>query len=849
DADGWVTAHGTGVTSVLVHTLDGGKFAACTVTVEGAAVPVTGVRLNYDGYSLTVGGSGVLTATVIPAHATDAGLRWSSSDPSVVSVRDNGQMAGLRACAATVTVTTADGGFSASCRVTVRNSGGAASVRLDRNTLTLTTDHTYTLTAVVLPEDAVNRRVSWSSSDPAVADVSQSGQVTARQAGTATVTVTTEDGGWKDTCLVTVTQSAGELRYSVRAGEAVALEAADFHAVSREVSGRALERVRFHTVSGGLGRLVCGYDGGSYREVASTSADYFLAGRAPLLNELSFLAGGSEGEWTLAYTGYDVGGGSFTGTLTFVVTPSPQEGVILYQGEQNGAVLFAAEDFNALCLDLTGYALDYVRFSFPVSAANGRYFAGNSAAVSSVSYRRTGTPGINQLRFVPQAGWLGTTSVAFTGRNLRGGDFSGRVEFTVVDPVAESEIICHGSAGEAVAFFASDFNAFCREKTGEDLGHVTFTLPPATQGVLYLSYGTTAVKRLAASTRCYLSGTNALGELSFVPTAGADGRSVHIPFTGISSGGRSFSGTVRVEWTAAQEPNDVSYETSGAAVTLRAADFTAASGAELSTVIFQLPERSVGTLFQNYGGPTAVNTAVPVGRVFGTLSPPLIDTVTFVPRAGFEGTAVIPYTGTDRSGATRSGRVRIRVDLPEQSVHFVDMGSRPDAAAAVEFLYDNAITLGVGDGRYDPAGQMIRGDFILMLSRAFHFPTLGSDSGFSDVDPSLYFAAAITSARSVGVALGSDDGRFLPFGTLTREDALVLLDRTLTRMGRPLPAAGETQLLAFADRADISSYARTTIASMTQAGVVVPDENGLLSPRQPLTRADMALFLHRLLTQ
>ena len=80
----------------------------------------------------------------------------------------------------------------------------AASVSLDPATASKTVGQTQQLTPTVLPASAVNKKVTYSTSDATKATVSATGLVTAVAAGTATITVTTVDGGFTDTCVVTV---------------------------------------------------------------------------------------------------------------------------------------------------------------------------------------------------------------------------------------------------------------------------------------------------------------------------------------------------------------------------------------------------------------------------------------------------------------------------------------------------------------------------------------------------------------------------------------------------------------------------------------------------------------------
>lgn len=81
---------------------------------------VTGVSLNEDTASVTVGNTTTLTATVEPSNATNKTVSWSTSDEDVATV-DGGVVTGIGAGTATITVTTADGGFTDTCEVTVSN--------------------------------------------------------------------------------------------------------------------------------------------------------------------------------------------------------------------------------------------------------------------------------------------------------------------------------------------------------------------------------------------------------------------------------------------------------------------------------------------------------------------------------------------------------------------------------------------------------------------------------------------------------------------------------------------------------------------------------------------------------
>ena len=209
DGAGKVTAVKPGEAVVTVTTEDGGKTATCKVTVKAKAVSVTEVTLDRAELTLTEGETETLTATVKPDNADNRKVAWSSDKTDVATVDGAGRVTAVKAGEATVTVTTEDGGKTATCKVTVKAKAvNVTEVTLDKTELTLTEGETETLTATVKPDNADNRKVTWSSDKTEVATVDGAGKVTAVKAGEAVVTVTTEDGGKTATCKVTVKAKA-----------------------------------------------------------------------------------------------------------------------------------------------------------------------------------------------------------------------------------------------------------------------------------------------------------------------------------------------------------------------------------------------------------------------------------------------------------------------------------------------------------------------------------------------------------------------------------------------------------------------------------------------------------------
>ncbi|MCQ2170576.1 MAG: Ig-like domain-containing protein [Bacteroidales bacterium] len=201
--NGTVTAVRSGVATITVTSDDGGKTATCQVEVKAKEIPVESVSLDKTEVELTEGDELTLTATVKPDNASNKDVEWCSSDEKVASVKD-GKVTAVKAGTAKITVKTVDGGMTAECAVTVKEKlYPVESVSLDKTEVELTEGDELTLTATVKPDNATNKSIVWSSSDEEIATV-KDGKVTAIKAGTAIITVKTDDGGKTAECAVTV---------------------------------------------------------------------------------------------------------------------------------------------------------------------------------------------------------------------------------------------------------------------------------------------------------------------------------------------------------------------------------------------------------------------------------------------------------------------------------------------------------------------------------------------------------------------------------------------------------------------------------------------------------------------
>lgn len=225
---GYIKSVAVGTTMIEAISEDGNKVARCEVTVTKAAstgtgtpstpptggtgtpatptkVVATGVTLDKTTLQLKPSGTqATLVAAISPSNAENKSVRWTSSNTAVATVTQHGQVSPLTKGSTTITVTTEEGGHSASCVVTV--SGVAPTgVSLDITSLTLTTaDNPVDLEATVLPADAENTNVKWTSTNPLVAHVDQTGKVTPVAKGTTTIRAATEAGNLVAECAVSI---------------------------------------------------------------------------------------------------------------------------------------------------------------------------------------------------------------------------------------------------------------------------------------------------------------------------------------------------------------------------------------------------------------------------------------------------------------------------------------------------------------------------------------------------------------------------------------------------------------------------------------------------------------------
>lgn len=688
---------------------------------------------------------------------------------------------------------------------------------------------------------------------------------TAGFSGTANITFTgwtTDKESYAGVIRLTVADM-NDVSYDTRQDEPVTFQGGDFNAVCRARTGRELSYVTFTLPQEARGTLYYDYSSQSLYPQKATASTQYARTRSPYLEKVTFVpAEGYHGTVSIAYRAVDTAGTAYTGTVTIRVTgeSDAEDGVVTYKLESGSQVSFHTSDFNRLCLAATEENLNYIQFtSLPLARQGGLYYNYRGSSSSRVSvgsrYYRTGQPGIDSISFVAASNMTGKAAMTYVGYSVNGKPFTGTVYVELEEPAGQPTIRYSAHSGKAVTFQAADFNTACVAATGNTLDYVRFQLPSSRQGLLCYLYdhvrGTYGNAVQTATDYHRSGGSSQVGNVSFLADPDHTGP-VSISYTGYDTEGRSYNGTVYIT-VSAPAANEVDYAgTTANPVQINGYDLRSACGAafsqgqELSYIQFSsLPDAIGGRLYSGYNG-YGTGKAVSIGDKFYLSDSPSIDQLSFVPRGRFQGVAVIDYTAYSSGGEQVKGQINITISAAKTSQYFNDMGNFAWAASSVDYMYVNDVVKGTGGGRFGPGVNIQRCDFVVMLCRAFGF-TSSKTTSFSDVPANSYYATAIAAAKDLNIVTGNNN-RFMPTSALTRQDAMVMLYNALRAAGKTPEAGSSADLAPFSDRGDVSSYARDAVYSLVRLGAVNGDGQGRLRPRSAITRAEMAVVLHYIMT-
>ena len=650
------------------------------------------------------------------------------------------------------------------------------------------------------------------------------------------------------------TPNADIVKYSLVQDGIFKFNLTDFVNACTKTVGGTLDYIVFPSIpSSSTGKLYIDY----------TSADIYgtliVAGRGynkANISKMSFVPyTGYIGTFSIPYEGYNEAGYLFTGKIEITYTQKPTDAdLIKYSTYENVAVKFISDNFNVESKDTTTRNLDYVKFTLPATSRGRLYInygTSSEARVSeSTKYYRTD---LDKISFVPYTDYRGTVTIAYVGYNDIGKSFTGEVEISVVRLVTDADDIYYETGSYTpLNFDADDFADECYDTTRYDLNYVKFTIPSSTYGVLYTNYtsSTRYGSKVSNTTKYYESD---LDDITFVPNPNYEG-TFKILYTGYNSRDKAYTGAVEII-VDEEVPVATAIKLSlkeDTNITIDEEEFNRASknttGEKLDYVKFSLPSSKNGKLYYKYTSANKFESAVAASTKYYYDRTPYLMYVTFVPYKDYYGTFEIEYTGYNIKGDSFTGTLKIEViSMPETegSLYFKDVTKDYAwAASQIDNLFENSIVSGTGNNNYSPSQNMIRGDFMLMLYRALEL-SANTSGNFSDVPKDSYYYKAIATAKALGIAKGYDN-LFMPKTGITREDAMVLVDRALKIEGKKLSAGTDTDLKLFKDRNSVSDYAVTSVATLVKAGII-QGSNSYLNPKSFISRAEMAVILYRVL--
>ncbi len=206
DRNGLVTFVSPGKATIICQTVDTGVDGVNLIDTCEFYInqPVTEVVLDYNEHTMKIGETFRLTALVTPDDATNKTLIWKSSDTSVATVDETGNITAIGSGSATIICQSEDSGVFDFCNVSVYQP--VTGITINTHEMTVRKGTVFWLNATVEPEDAWNKTVVWASSDEAIATVDQTGMVTAVEPGECVITATSADSAVVDKCTVIVTE-------------------------------------------------------------------------------------------------------------------------------------------------------------------------------------------------------------------------------------------------------------------------------------------------------------------------------------------------------------------------------------------------------------------------------------------------------------------------------------------------------------------------------------------------------------------------------------------------------------------------------------------------------------------
>ena len=236
------------------------------------------------------------------------------------------------------------------------------------------------------------------------------------------------------------------IQYSVQGGRAVTFQPGDFNDVCEDALGSSLSYVRFSLPTASQGLLCYQYNSsrGTYASRVSASTNYYRTGGSNQIGNVSFLAGDSySGTVQIGYTGHSRDGDTYRGTVEIRVTSSSPV-TVNYSGRSDTPIRLTSSSLRSACAAVMSQGLSYIQFTSLPSTSSGRLYSNysgpgtGSQASTGTRFYVSGSPGIDQLTFVPERSFQGTVSLYYNGFSAGGEQVNGRINISVTGAGASS---------------------------------------------------------------------------------------------------------------------------------------------------------------------------------------------------------------------------------------------------------------------------------------------------------------------------------------------------------------------------------------------------------------------------
>lgn len=893
DADGNAV---TGVTLTSDHTDIVSVIDSSTIKALKVGSATITAMVTEDGKTQTLGSVQItveLGVTAITADPSSIEIDADNAKTASLSVTLTGAASGdvLAVQSSDTTVVTVPASVDAStgsCSVTLTAvKTGTATVTLSCGqatpaqvtvTVKATKDHTVTFEKQKLTvkkgETAVNPatkgpaagdKLTYASSNTAVAAVTEDGTVTGAAAGTATITATVKNAS--DVIVRTAS-------YTV--------EVADAYKIELSAAPSSLTAGSASTVSATVYQYMKEQGYVPYQQSVELTWKAYMESVADLGgSDLSKAVKTTTSSGSSSVTLYTYATGTSKTAVQVPVTVSVTISGTTYQASPL-SVSVSPASAPSFAVHEEDY-FDPDDFSEAVDGATGRY-AGELSAItiegsnggsvyengsrvsSSTKYYVSGARNklISSLYFRTSS--TSTTNAYFTYIGYdTDGDVIAAGKVTLGDESVDMEY--SASFGGSVTFLESDFSKAFSGKAGEKLDYVTFAMNRATvvmnnktyslndgsnAAIFGWAYTTSkATTKLSSTDKCYYQASYTqldLDEVTYVTGSYRTKYTVYLPYTAVGTSGSRYEG-----YTAITVSGDDSITASGASMkTLGAADAVLRAYPNAAYVMFKQPAVSEGRLLYNFRSVAAQNyTAVDYSKdqfyLSGTSAKNLyLDSVFFLPAADCSTQIRLAFTVYGTSGTQLgSGELTVRVASKTASSVFSDVNARTCswAANAVDFMNEYGLVKGTGTSTFGWKGSMTRGDFVLILYRNAGSPSVyGVSNPFTDVKSTDYYYEAVLWAYRNNVVNGTSTTTFGPKGKITREQIASILWRLA---GKPVYSAS---LRSYTDYASVSDYAYDAMSWAVGSGYV-KGSGAKLSPKNNATRAEVAVMLHRYLTK